>query len=412
MRMIIKQILVSTVVLSLTACGGGNSDPGSTPTPGTSTGDTTNAKNGTEVVVSGGIANFKTNTAPPDTFIQLEQSDQNPDAFPVISSISARDADRLAINDKILVTNDEGAADLNDRHLKVIDLNSFKEVGRLNSVYTVLALNFAADGTLYVDTVGQGLRQISLSDPGAPFQVRRILTFFTDFESYIQDNILYQATGVNGLDIWSIETAKNDENDENTEDDEDTGKPTLLSRLTFKDKNETKDESVFPFQVRALATPDQTVLSAAEKNKKTLLIAARADGVFVLDVTDPAAPFIRDRYFPENTQVWDIAVAGSYAYLAAGSQIHVLNISDLDNIVPVIGIDIPGSVKKVRVNDGYVAFALADAGVLLHRLTDDPKIKSNYTLIPMPKEAIAEEAVYQSNAVYVATGTRVLKLSK
>lgn len=415
MNIRIKQILLSTLVLSLTACGGGNSDPVSTPASGTSAGGSSSAKNGTDVLVSGGIVNFKANTAAPDTFIRVEQSDQDSRAFPVISSITSLGADRLAINNKILVTNDEGSGELKNPHLNVIDINSFKEIGRLNHTYTVLALNFASDGTLYIDSTGQALRQIDLSDPKKPIQLRRILTWFTSFESFIQadtdrDNILFQATGVNGLDIWSIETDNDDEDLEATVDDEDTGKLALLSRLAFRDKS--KDKRIFPFQVRALAMPDQSVLSEAEKKKKTLLIAARAGGVFVLDVTDPAAPFIRDRYFPKNTQIWDIAIAGPYAYLAAGSQIHILDISDLDNIVPVIGIDIPGFSTKVRVNDGYVTFALADAGVLLHRLTDNPEIKSSYTLIPMPKDAIAEEAVYQSDALYVAAKTRILKLSK
>jgi len=88
----------------------------------------------------------------------------------------------------------------------------------------------------------------------------------------------------------------------------------------------------------------------------------------------------------------------------------VLDISDLDNIVPVIGVDIPGLSKKVNVNDGYITFALAAAGVLLHRIEDDPEI--NYTLIPMPDGETAEEAVYQADALYVAAGTRILKLSK
>ncbi len=419
--MIIKQILISTLVLCLAACGGGNS-PGTAPGPSTGGGNNNpnNANDATNLLVSGGIAKFKNNTAVPDTFIQIQQSDQDANAFPSIAAITSRKADRLAIDDKILVTNDEDANNPDKGQLKVIDLNGFKEIGHFSNIYTVLALNFASDGTLYIDTAGQGLRQIDFSKLEKPVQSRRILTWFTSYESFVQnntdaDNILFQASGVNGLDIWSIEGAKDNEDVESAqgfEDDEKADKTTLLSRLTFKDKNDPKDEQAAPFQVRALAVPDQTVLSAAEKKKKTLLIAARAGGVFVLDVTDPAAPFIRDRYFPKNTQIWDIAVAGSYAYLAAGTQIHVLNISDLDNIVPVIGIDIPGSVKKVRVNDGYVTFTLANAGVLLHRLTDDPKIKSNYTLIPMPAGEIAEEAVYQSNAVYVAAGTRILKLSK
>ncbi len=404
MRIRIKLILVSTVVLCLSACGGG--DSAGTPTDA-STADSNNTNDTTNLVVSGGINNFQKNTTGPDTFIQVEQSDQNPDLFPVISSIPALDTDRLAINNKILVTNNEGAANLDDRHLKVIDLDGFKEIGRLNRVYTVLALNFAPDGTLFIDTVAQGLHRVDFSDLENPIQLRRIPTLFTDFESYIlsykdkdkEDNILFQATGDSGLDIWSM--GRNDEN---------ADKPTLLSRLTFRDKNNTQDERAVPFQVLALATPDQTVLSEAEKEKKTLLIAARAGGVFVLDVTDPKAPFIRDRYFPENTEIWDIAIAGSYAYLAAGSQIHVLDISDLDNIVPVIGLDIPGFATKVRVNDGYVTFALADAGVLLHRLNDAPE--TNYTLIPMPNGETAEEAVYKSAAVYIAAGAKILKLSK
>ena len=421
MRIRIKQILVSAVVLCLSACGGGNS--AGTPASASS-GDSNNPNNAndaTNLVVSGGIARFKNNTAGPDTFIQVEKSDQNPAAFPVISSISSFGADRLAINDKILVTNNDGTSSPDDRYLKVIDLNGFKEIGRLNRVSTVLALNFASDGTLFIDTAGQGLRRVDFSDLKNPIQLKWIPTLFTDFESCIlsykdknknkeKGKILFQATGANGLNIWSIETAKDDEAIENMEDDEELDKPTLLSRLSFKDKNDTKDERVVPFQVRTLAIPDQATLSEAEKGKKTLLITARAGGVFVLDVTDPAAPFIRDRYFPENTEIWDIAIAGSYAYLAAGNQIHVLDIRDLDNITPVIGLDIPGFVTRVRVNDGYVTFALAGAGVLLHRLEDNPE--TNYTLIPMPDGETAQEAVYQSNAIYIAAETKVLKLSE
>ncbi|VAX12978.1 hypothetical protein MNBD_GAMMA24-938 [hydrothermal vent metagenome] len=419
MRIRIRSILVSAVVLCLSACGGGNS--AGTPA-GASTGDSNNSNNAndaTNLVVSGGIARFKNNTAGPDTFIGIEQADQNPDAFPVIASISSIGADRLAINDKILVTNNDGASSPDDRYLKIIDLTNFEETGRLNRVSTVLALNFAPDGILFIDTAGQGLHRVDFSNLKNPVQLKWMPTLFTDFESYIRSykdkntekyKILFQATGVNGLDIWSIETAKDDEAVENTEDDEELDKPTLLSRLTFKDKNDTKDERAVPFQVRSLAIPDQSVLSEEDKKKKTLLISARAGGVFVLDVTNPAAPFIRDRYFPKDTEIWDIAVAGRYAYLAAGNQIQVLDIRNLDNIVPVIGLDIPGFVTRVRVNDGYVVFALADAGVLLHRLEDDPG--TSYTLIPMPDAETAQDAVYQSKAVYVAAGNKVLKLSK
>lgn len=373
--------MVLLLFWGLTACGGGSPDD-STIGPSTSDStDVTDATDASDTGLSGGIENFRNYTAGPATFVKIEQSDENSSAFPTLSSIPTHDADRIAINDTALVAADKGSGEL-----KVIDLNSFTEIGRLNNVSTVLALNFSSDATLYIDTVGQGLRKISLSDPGESFQLRRILTFYTAYESFVRDNTLFQTMGVNGLlEVWDIENSD---------------RPSLVSRVSFKDEDISENELLFPFQGRAFASIDNN----------TLLIAARAGGGFVLDITHPEAPFIRDRYFPENTQIWDVAVAGSNAYLAAGNQIHVLDISNPNNIVPIIGIDVPGFVQKVKINDGHAAFALAEAGVLLHRLADDPKM--NYTLIPMPQGAVAQDAVYQSDAVYVAAGTQVLKLSR
>lgn len=373
MRKIIRSVTLFTVVLGLTACGGGSEN--TTAEANTDDGNLITVANG-----SGGIERFNKTTAGPDIFVTIEQSDEDPLAFPGLSSIPTLDVDRVAINDTVLVITDKG-----DSKLKVVEPNSFTELGSLDNINTVLTLNFASDTTLYIDTVGQGLRQISLSDPANPIQLRRMSTFYTAYESFIRGTILFQAIGLDGLEIWNIE---------------DANRPTLKSQLIFKDEANSEDEPALPLQARALATIDEN----------TLLVAARAGGVFVIDVSDLDAPLILDRYYPKDTQIWDIAVAGDHAYLAAGNQIHVLDISDPGNIIPLVGIEHPGFVQNVNVNDGYVVFALAEAGVLLHRLMDDPK--TNYTLIPMPDGLIAQEVVYQSDAVYVAAETQLLKLYK
>lgn len=80
----------------------------------------------------------------------------------------------------------------------------------------------------------------------------------------------------------------------------------------------------------------------------------------ILDISDPARPFLVGQSPVWHSLVSDIAVVGNYAYVAAGyGGLHILDISDLATPVEVASYDDEGVAESVVVQDSYVYIALA-----------------------------------------------------
>lgn len=103
----------------------------------------------------------------------------------------------------------------------------------------------------------------------------------------------------------------------------------------------------------------------------------------VLDVSDPAHPRLAGRVTLPYT-VLDVCVSGSYAYVAAGSQgLYVMDVSDPANPIPVGVYDDLACAYAVAVSDSHVYVAAGPAGLHVVDMSD-PTTPTPVGTLPIP----------------------------
>ncbi len=136
----------------------------------------------------------------------------------------------------------------------------------------------------------------------------------------------------------------------------------------------------------------------AKINGQKFIFIASGGGILVVNVEDPAAPEVVDKY-PTNSRVKDIKIVGKYAYVANGeSGIKIFNISNPGNI-KLIGqskVKFEAHCIEVIKNTAYVADG--DSGVSIF----DIKKKANPTIIGwLPSNTPARYLKVIKNNLYV-----------
>jgi len=99
-------------------------------------------------------------------------------------------------------------------------------------------------------------------------------------------------------------------------------------------------------------------------------LASGESGLLVVDVKDPAAPFIVSRY-DTSSSVQDVYVSDSYAYLADGDAgLSVIDVSDPTSPFIVGSYDTPGAAKRLHLVGNDVYLADGKAGLTVINVSD------------------------------------------
>ena len=112
----------------------------------------------------------------------------------------------------------------------------------------------------------------------------------------------------------------------------------------------------------------------------TLAYCALANGLLILDVSDPEAIAPLGRVYTPGYS-YDVAIAGDYAYLAdERAGIQIIDISDADRPTVVASYDTPGRATMVQVRGPHLFVADGNSGLLILDISipTAPKFVSNY----------------------------------
>jgi len=105
------------------------------------------------------------------------------------------------------------------------------------------------------------------------------------------------------------------------------------------------------------------------KRDSVLVLAAHADGIEIVNVSNALVPLPMGRLALDNA--WAVRIEGNYVYVAdGGSGLTVVDISDPYNPSVAGRVQTEGSAKDVRVRNGYAFLALGDPGVAMIDVTD------------------------------------------
>ncbi len=391
MQNLINRLWLSATVVALSACGGGSGGghPSSAVVPVT----------------------------PSSVTIQAADLAQDRTDFTVVDSLAttqlstARTND-LATNGPLVVTMEEdlrgapnSASGLSFR-LRVIDAVNFTEVGHLDKAWAVVRMKFGVDGYLYLDTSGQGLIRVDLSDPANPRVVEKVETFWGGLESFIQGDVLFQAAYEHGLLVFDI-------TDKQAPQSLDSIAFEATSQLQTINKNR-RDQGLVEIKTQARA------LDAAGS---TVFIATRDGGLFLVNAANPSQLAVVGHYFSQTA--WDVAVGGDTAYLITTQGLEILDVSDAADPQRRALVLLPGHAGRVTINQNIMVVAIdltatpatieqngqpvTKAGALVYHELGTPLTSDNFKLIYFD-DAVAE-ARYQDGALYAVTQSAVFKLS-
>jgi hypothetical protein len=300
----------------------------------------------------------------------LSYSDGDTTTYTQAGRISMNSSDNLAYGNGLMFATDEGYDDTSSDHLKVIDIASFSEVGRLDNVFSVLGMHVNSDGYLYVLTVGF-LYQLNITNPVSVYRSDRVI--LSSLDALIYKEKILSAGYSDGFFIYDLNEVEPYE------------RRKLLGSINLDDN-----------QIRSVSVLRDDIV----------IVAARDGGIYILNTTQPDSISVLSQYDPEAI-VWDIASFGNVAYLAEGSRIEILDVSNPVAPAALAVIDVPGFAMDVTINDGHAAIALEDGGTILHDITKEPD-KDNLVLIPVT-EGPSETALYYDGELYIAESSAILK---
>ena len=394
MRNHTHQMLILAIPLLFTACGGGGST-GSESSPTVTQGPATSSA----------------------VTIQMTDLSVDTTSFTVVDTLtttqlgSVRTND-ITANDTLIVTMEEDIRSTQNSgselffRLRLIDATNFSEVGSLDKVLSVVRMNFNDVGELYIDTTGQGLVRVDVSDPGNPRIVDRVQTFWGGLESLTQGDILYQAAYNHGLFAFNITDRNN---------------PRLLDEINFDDTPQIQEINR---ERRAIGLSDiQTQARALDIIGNTLFVATRDGGLFLVDVSNPSQLTVLGHYFFQSVR--DIAVGGTVAYATISDGLEILDVNDPAQPERLALVELPGSSGRVTINQNVAVVALdlefedvfieqngqrvRKKGAIVYHDLAMPLTPNNFKLIYFDDPV--EEAIYKEGAIFAVTKSAIYKLS-
>jgi len=388
-------MLILAVPLLVTACGGGGSTGSESSTPVTQGPATSSA-------------------------VTIQATDLSVDttSFTVVDALSVTQLDAvrtndIAADDTLIVTMEEDISYTQNSarepffRLRLIDATNFSEVGSLDKVLSVVRMNFNDAGELYIDTTGQGLVRVDVSDPGNPRIVDRVQTLWGGLESLTQGNILYQAAYHHGLFAFNITDRNN---------------PQLLDEINFDGTLEIQEINN-ERQAKGLSDIE-TQARALDIIGNTLFVATRDGGLFLVDISNPSQLTVLGHYFVQ--QVWDVAVGDAVAYVTVSDGLEILDVNDPAQPERLALVELPGNSGRVTINQNIAVVALdlefeevfieqngqqvRKMGALVYHDLATPLTPNNFKLIYFDDPV--EESIYKDGAIFAVTRSAIYKLSK
>lgn len=106
-------------------------------------------------------------------------------------------------------------------------------------------------------------------------------------------------------------------------------------------------------------------------------LATDYGGLVIVDVSDPELPAYVSKLRLNNLngastkETWDVIVIGSYAYLAAGKGMMVVDVSDKANPIVRANMDLGGSIsQEIHISGNYAYVAMRDKGFSILDISD------------------------------------------
>ena len=133
----------------------------------------------------------------------------------------------------------------------------------------------------------------------------------------------------------------------------------------------------------------------------------------VVDISTPSSPFIVATHDLVGGYAMDIAVDGTYAYIAAEGYLHIVRISDPTSPVKEVSLlgPLPNGVQGVFCNNGYLYIACGSTGVYIIDTANIPSMMEDQHLSDYD-EALISSGNYSydvfpmnNNTIYIADGT-------
>jgi len=372
-----RAIIFTGLMILLNSCGGGGSSGGSS------------SRGPADLVSDPGVTTS-------GVIIQAAELPIKGAGFTVVETLPVTQlqstlTDDIAANGTLIVTVEEAenTQDADNKllyRLRVIDAVNFTELGQLDQALAVTRMNFNDDGVLYIDTTGQGLVKVDISDPANPVIIDRVLTPLSALESFVQGEVLYQAAYDEGLFAFSLADRNNP--------------PLLLDHINLNGE-----------QARALDVAGDT-----------LLVAARNGGLLLVDISDPARLSVLSQHLFQT--VWDVAAAGNIAYTSITDGLEILDISDPTASERLAFVELPGDAGKVTINQNFMVVALdltndntftdenkkqVGKGAVVYHDISTPLTADNFKLVIF--DDVVEEALYKDGAIFAVTRTAIVKMS-
>jgi len=86
-------------------------------------------------------------------------------------------------------------------------------------------------------------------------------------------------------------------------------------------------------------------------------------GLATFDISDPAQPVMSDFAYVEFNWSWNIDIEGNYAYVVAFDGLYVFDISSPDSPYYMVKLDIPGDARDIAVSGSYAYVAQGQDGL-------------------------------------------------
>jgi len=131
----------------------------------------------------------------------------------------------------------------------------------------------------------------------------------------------------------------------------------------------------------------------------TAYLLTEYDGMCIADVSNPAAPARLGTFDPAGVQLWDVVVAGTYVYIAEGETMHIVDVADPAHPVEVAAFGAGAEISDLAVAPGYV-FLDDTSGVKAVDVTD----ASHPALVAAMSLPAYGRLAFDGTTLYVAAG--------
>ncbi len=296
---------------------------------------------------------------------------------------------------------------------------------------TLIKYIYAKDNFVYVANDFEGLWIIDISDPANPFKASQVDLAGISMSVFVQDNFAYVSTGI-GYEpfalgaLWVIDVS-------DPLNPEITGNNTSIGFSAGISVMDTCAYICSPFtssiNILNISNPSDPqfirnyILQGTGYNfniqvqEEIAYVTGDADGLFIVDVSDPEWPTMLNNYIPPGWfpmgQALDIAVSDGIMYLAGFTHIYIADVFDPSN---------PIHLAAYSVGEGFFHTSVAISGSALFVATQNTGI---YTIdvsnpgTPMVSDndmtgASCTDVIVNDNYAYASqthNGTRVIDLS-